>query len=171
MRTSTSERCRGRLRAWARWHYVYPLFNDPRKGAQLMAAPGVKPVPVPTKETKPYWDGCKKHELHIQKCAACSHYQFYPRLYCTACMSDKVEWVKASGRGKVLSFTIVHRPVTQAFAGDVPYVVALITLDEGPQLMSNVVGCPPEKVHIGMPVEVTFEDWTADISVPKFKPV
>jgi hypothetical protein len=61
--------------------------------------------------------------------------------------------------------------VTQAFAADVPYVVALITLDEGPQLMSNVVGCPLEKVQIGMPVEVTFEDWTEEISVPKFKPV
>jgi len=108
-----------------------------------MAAPASKLVPVPTRETQPYWDGCKNHELHIQKCAACSHYQFYPRLYCTVCMSEKVEWVKALGRGKVLSFTIVYRPVTQAFAADVPYVVALITLDEGPQMMSNVVGCPP----------------------------
>jgi len=85
-------------------------------------------------------------------------------------MSERVEWVKASGHGTVLSFTIVYRPVTQAFAADVPYVVALITLDEGPQLMSNVVGCAPETVHIGMPVEVTFEDWTEEISVPKFKP-
>lgn len=136
-----------------------------------MAAPASKPVPVPTRETRPYWEGCKSHELRIQRCAACGHYQFYPRLYCTACMSDTVEWVKASGGGKVLSFTIVYRPVTQAFAADVPYVVALITLDEGPQLMSNVLGCPPEKVHIGMPVEVTFEDWTEEISVPKFKPV
>ena len=136
-----------------------------------MAAPASKPVPVPTRETQPYWEGCKSHELRIQKCAACRHYQFYPRLYCTACMSDRVEWVKASGRGTVLSFTIVYRPVTRAFAIDVPYVVALITLDEGPQLMSNVVGCPPEQVQIGMPVEVTFEDWTEAISVPKFKPV
>jgi uncharacterized OB-fold protein len=136
-----------------------------------MAAPASKPVPVPTRETQPYWEGCKSHELRIQKCAACRHYQFYPRLYCTACMSDRVEWVKASGRGTVLSFTIVYRPVTQAFAIDVPYVVALITLDEGPQLMSNVVGCPPEQVRIGMPVEVTFEDWTEEISVPKFRPV
>ena len=135
-----------------------------------MAAPASKPIPVPTRETRPYWDGCKQHELRIQQCAACAHSQFYPRLYCTACMSERVEWVKASGRGTVLSFTIVYRPVTQAFAADVPYVVALITLDEGPQLMSNVVGCAPETVHIGMPVEVTFEDWTEEISVPKFKP-
>jgi len=136
-----------------------------------MAAPASKPIPVPTRETQPYWEGCKQHELRIQQCAACGHSQFYPRLYCTACMSERVEWVKASGRGTVLSFTIVYRPVTQAFAADVPYVVALITLDEGPQLMSNVVGCAPETVHIGMPVEVTFEDWTEEISVPKFKPL
>ena len=136
-----------------------------------MAAPATKPIPVPTRETQPYWEGCKQHELRIQQCAACGHSQFYPRLYCTACMSERVEWVTASGHGTVLSFTIVYRPVTQAFAADVPYVVALITLDEGPQLMSNVVGCAPENVHIGMPVEVTFEDWTEEISVPKFKPI
>jgi uncharacterized protein len=136
-----------------------------------MAAPGVKPVPVPTKETQPYWDGCKQHELRVQKCAVCGHHQFYPRLYCTTCMSDRVEWVKTSGRATVLSYTIIYRPVTQAFAGNVPYVVAMVTLDEGPQMMTNIVGCEPEKVHIGMPVQVTFEDWTEDISVPKFKPV
>lgn len=136
-----------------------------------MAAPGVKPVPVPTKDTQPYWDGCKQHELRVQKCAACGHYQFYPRLYCTACMSDRVEWVKTVGRAKVLSYTIIYRPVTQAFAGDVPYVVAMVTLDEGPQMMTNIIGCEPEKVHIGMPVQVTFDDWTEEISVPKFKPV
>ena len=136
-----------------------------------MAAPGIRPVPVPTKETQPYWDGCKQHELRVQKCAACGHHQFYPRLYCTACMSDRVDWVKTSGRAKVLSYTIVYRPVTQAFAGDVPYVVAMVTLDEGPQMMTNIIGCEPEKVHIGMPVQVTFDDWTEEISVPKFKPV
>jgi uncharacterized OB-fold protein len=85
-------------------------------------------------------------------------------------MSDQVEWVKASGRGKVLSFTIVYRPVTRAFAAEVPYVVALITLDEGPQMMSNVVGCAPESVHMGMPVEVVFEDWPEEISIAKFRP-
>ena len=135
-----------------------------------MAAPGVKPVPVPTKETQPYWDGCKQHELRVQKCTACGHHQFYPRLYCSACMSDQIEWIKASGRAKVLSYTIVYRPVTQAFSSDVPYVVAMVTLAEGPQMMTNIVGCEPEQVYIGMPVQVTFEDWTEEISIPKFKP-
>ncbi len=136
-----------------------------------MAAPGVRPVPVPTKETQPYWDGCKQHELRVQQCAACGHHQFYPRLYCTVCMSDRVEWIKTSGRATVLSYTIIYRPVTQAFADNVPYVVALVTLAEGPQMMTNIVGCEPEKVHIGMPVQVTFDDWTEDIAIPKFKPV
>lgn len=129
-----------------------------------------KTLPVPTEETRPYWEGCCAHELRIQQCGACGHFQFYPRLYCTACMSEQVAWVRASGRGRVVSFTVVYRPVTAAFAADVPYVVALIRLDEGPQLMSNVVGCEPERVTIGMAVTVTFEDWSEDVSVPKFQP-
>ena len=85
-------------------------------------------------------------------------------------MSDQVEWIQASGRGTVASFTIVRRPVSEAYADEVPYVVALIQLEEGPTLMSNVIGCDPESVAIGMPVEVTFEDWSDAITVPKFRP-
>jgi uncharacterized protein len=136
-----------------------------------MAAATSKPVPTPTHETRPYWEGCKAHELRIQCCAECGNNQFLPRLYCTKCFGERVEWVKASGRATVLSFTIVRRPVSPAFAGDVPYVVALVTLDEGPTLMTNIIGCPPEQVAIGMPVVVTFEDWTEEISIPKFRPI
>jgi|SRR5271156_3288482 len=135
-----------------------------------MAAPAAKPLPVPTLETRSYWEGCKAHELRIQRCAACGHYQFFPRMYCTRCMSDRVEWVRASGRGQVLSYTIVHRPVSAAFKDDVPYVVALVTLDEGPTMMTNIVGCSPESLAIGMAVTVVFEDWTEAISIPKFRP-
>ncbi len=135
-----------------------------------MAPQIAKPLPVPTLETQPYWDGCKRHELRIQCCTACGHHQFYPRLYCTECFSERVEWVTASGRAKVLSFTIVRRPVTQAFKDDLPYVVALVTLDEGPSMMTNIVGCRPEQVAIGMPVAVTFEDWSDEISIAKFRP-
>jgi uncharacterized OB-fold protein len=130
-----------------------------------------KPLPAVTHETAPYWDAARRHELHIQRCAACGQHQFYPRIYCAQCFSDRVEWIKASGRAKVTTFTIVRRPVSPAFADDVPYVVALVTLAEGPTMMTNIVGCAPEKVAIGMPVEVTFEDWTEEISIPKFKPV
>ncbi|HUN57762.1 MAG TPA: Zn-ribbon domain-containing OB-fold protein [Candidatus Binataceae bacterium] len=136
-----------------------------------MAAPVSKPIPVPTRETKPYWEGSKARELRIQRCAACGNAQFFPRIYCTRCMSDRVEWIKASGRGKVLSYTVVHRPVSPAFAGEIPYVVALVTLDEGPTMMTNIVGWEPEQLKIGMPVAVTFEDWTEEISIPKFRPL
>jgi uncharacterized protein len=130
-----------------------------------------KPLPTPTPETRQYWDGCRQHELRIQRCAACGHVQFFPRIYCAGCFSDRVEWINASGRATVLSFTIVRRPVSPAFADEVPYVVALVTLEEGPTMMTNIVDCAPEDVTVGMPVVVTFEDRTADISIPKFRPI
>ena len=135
-----------------------------------MAASIPKPLPAVTRETAPYWEGCKRHELRVQKCAACGNYQFYPRIYCSRCFSDRVEWTKVSGRAKVTTFTIVRRPVSPAFADDVPYVVALVTLDEGPTMMTNIVGCAPDQVAIGMAVAVTFEEWTEEISIPKFRP-
>ena len=126
---------------------------------------------MPTLETRPYWDGCKRHELRIQQCGDVRAHQFYPRLYCTKCFSDRVDWVNASGRAKVTTFTIVRRPVSPAFKDDLPYVVALVTLEEGPSMMTNIVGCAPEKVAIGMSVAVTFEDWTEEISIAKFRPI
>ena len=132
--------------------------------------PNEVPGPSPTVDDKAFWDYCQQRELRFQRCAACQHYQFFPRIYCTNCFSRRVEWVKASGRAKVLSFTVVRRPVSPAFADEVPYIVALVTLDEGPQMMTNIVGCAPDEVTIGMPVEVTFEDWSEAISIPKFRP-
>jgi uncharacterized protein len=130
-----------------------------------------KPIPVPTVETAPYWEGCRQHQLRIQRCCACGQYQFFPRLYCAKCFGQLIEWVNSSGRAKVLSFTIVRRPVSPAFAREVPYVVALVTLEEGPQMMTNIVECAPEDVRIDMPVEVVFDDWTETISIPKFRPI
>jgi len=130
----------------------------------------LKHFPRPTPETEAYWDGCRKHELLLQCCSQCGNFQFYPRIICTRCSSDKLEWVKANGHGKILTFTVVRRPVSEAYAEDVPYVVALIKLDEGPTMMSNVVECDPESLQIGDPVQVMFEEWSKDISIPKFSP-
>lgn len=125
--------------------------------------------PHPTVETAPYWEGCRNHKLLIQQCKDCGHSQFYPRIICTNCMSDNVDWVPASGKGKVISYTIMHRAITKAYLAEAPYVIALIELNEGPTMMSNVVQCDPESVSIGMDVEVIFEDWSEEISVPKFR--
>ncbi len=130
----------------------------------------IKHFPRPTPETEAYWEGCRKHELLLQRCSQCREFQFYPRIICTKCASANLDWVKASGQGKILTFTVVRRPVSEAYAEDVPYVVALIRLDEGPTMMSNVVKCDPESLKIGDPVQVLFEDWSKDISIPKFSP-
>jgi uncharacterized OB-fold protein len=135
-----------------------------------MATRPDKPIPAPTRETAPYWEGCKRGELLIQRCAECGHYQFFPRMYCSQCISERVAWVRASGRAKVATFTIVRRPVSSAFADDVPYVVALVTLAEGPTMMTNIVGCAPEQVAIGMEVAVTFERRGEEIAIPQFAP-
>lgn len=135
-----------------------------------MSGTPTKNLPVATAETAEYWAGCRRHELLIQRCADCATYQFYPRLMCTTCTGRSLEWVRASGRGRVRSFTIVRRAVSEAYAPEVPYVVALIELDEGPTMMSNVVGCSAEQVRMDMPVEVVFEDWTSEVTVPKFRP-
>lgn len=130
-----------------------------------------KNLPRPTPESMPYWDGCRQHQLLIQRCDNCLHFQFFPRILCTNCMSRDVKWVKAKGNGQVLSYTIIRRAISEAYAQQVPYVVALIQLQEGPTMMSNVVGCDAEKVTIGMPVKVVFEDWSEEITVPVFQPV
>jgi uncharacterized OB-fold protein len=130
-----------------------------------------KNFPRPSPETAVYWEACRNHQLMIQKCSNCNHYQFYPRIICTECMSQDVEWIVASGLAEVSSFTIVRRPVSKAYADEVPYVVALIKLDEGPAMMSNIVECDIDNVKIGMRVEVLFEDWSEEISIPKFRPV
>ncbi len=135
-----------------------------------MSTAPTKNLPVATTETAEYWAGCKRHELLIQHCADCAAYQFYPRILCTACSGRSLQWVRASGRGTVRSFTIVRRAVSEAYAAEVPYVVALIRLQEGPTLMSNIVGCAVEAVAMDMPVEVVFDDWPGGVTVPKFQP-
>jgi len=127
-------------------------------------------LPRPTPETAPFWQGCRDHKLLLQYCTACGTHQFYPRVICANCMSEQLEWREASGRGTVETYTIVTRAVSDAYAADVPYVIALITLEEGPRMMSNVIGCDVEGVKCGLAVEVIFEQWSAEITMPKFRP-
>lgn len=130
-----------------------------------------KPLPQPTPWSKPFWDGCKRHELLIQKCKDCQNPNFYPKLFCPHCLSLNLEWVKASGRGKVYSYTVVYSYQPTEFSEDVPYIVAVIDLQEGVRMMSNIVGCLPETVKCDMEVEVIFDDVTKEVTLPKFKPI
>jgi uncharacterized OB-fold protein len=136
-----------------------------------MTGTGQKFIPRPTPETAAWWEGCRKGELLIQSCTQCGNQQFYPRITCTVCMSDNLEWARSSGRGRVLTYTICRRPVSEAYADDVPYVIALVQLEEGPRMMSNIVECDPESITSGMDLEVVFESWTEEITIPQFRPV
>ncbi len=127
-----------------------------------------KALPQPTPVSAPYWQAAREGRLVVQRCDACGHLQLYPRSLCTRCSGERLGWQDASGRGRVKSFTVIRRAVSAAYEPDVPYVVALIALDEGPTLMSNVVGCPPEAVRIGAPVRVRFDAWTPEVTIPVF---
>jgi uncharacterized OB-fold protein len=127
-----------------------------------------KALPVPTPESAPYWQGCRESKLLLQRCAACGRQQFYPRAICAACSSPDLAWAAASGRGRVKSYTVIRRAVSAAYEPDVPYVVALIELAEGPTLMSNIVGAPPEQVRIGAAVRVRFDAWSDELRLPVF---
>jgi len=129
-----------------------------------------KPLPRPTEDSAPFWEAAFRGELRMQKCADCAHVRFPPALLCARCLSDRAEWVRLSGRGTVYSWIVVHQSQHPAFNADVPYNVAIIELEEGPRLHTNIVECVNEQIHIGMPVEVVFEDATPAVTLPKFKP-
>lgn len=130
-----------------------------------------KPLPLPNPDTRAYWEGCKAHQLLVQTCNRCGHAQLYPRSLCRRCHAETLTWTPSSGLGTVYSFTVVRRAPSKAFKEDLPYVVAIVELAEGVRMMTNIVGCPPERVEIGLAVRVLFEDVSDTISLPKFEPV
>jgi uncharacterized OB-fold protein len=129
-----------------------------------------KPIPQPSAETRPYWEATRRHELQLPYCTACAQFFFYPRFFCPRCFGSDIEWRKASGKGTLYTYAIQYRPQAPGF--EPPYVTAVVELEEGPRLMMNLVGveADPEQLQVGMPLEVTFEDVTDEITMPKFRP-
>jgi uncharacterized protein len=131
-----------------------------------------KPLPTPDPVTKPFWDSLKEHAVKLQRCGGCSQLIFYPRALCPSCMSADLAWTSVSGRGVVHAFAIPHRHPNPAFGSTAPFVVALIELEEGARMMSNLVGVDPtpEAVKVGMAVEIVYDDVTEEMTLPKFRP-
>ncbi len=129
-----------------------------------------KPAPVPTPETRPYWDGCAAGELRLQRCVDCGEPYFYPRDICPACGSANVEWFAASGRATLYSYVINHRPAP-GFEDEAPYAIAVVQLAEGPRMMTSIRGVPatPEALLLDMPLRVAFEQ-LGDVWLPVFTP-
>ncbi|PKB63680.1 MAG: hypothetical protein BZY80_05990 [SAR202 cluster bacterium Io17-Chloro-G2] len=129
-----------------------------------------KPLPTISGETKPFWDACRQGNLLIQRCGSCQEYQFYPRGICANCWCEDIQWVTASGRGTVWTFTETRQNRTPGFEEEIPYVLALVELEEGVKMFTNIIECDPKEVKIGMAVEVTFVQANQQVSIPYFKP-
>ncbi len=133
-----------------------------------------KPLPSVDEDIKPFWDACKRHEFRLVRCKVCGAW-YFPLALCRNDHNEpffgNMEWSRASGKGKVFTFVVAHRPYHPGVKDEVPYVFAMIELDEGPMMGSNVIGCDPYDVKVGMPVEVVFEDVTEEFTLPKFRPV
>ena len=130
-----------------------------------------KPLPQVSPEMAPFFDAARRHVLAVQHCAGCGTMRFPARTICSKCLSRDATWAPVSGRGTVFSFAIMHQAIHPGFAAETPYAVVVVELDEGPRLLSNLVDCPTADVHIGMPVEVVFDELTPDVTLPKFRPV
>jgi uncharacterized OB-fold protein len=128
-----------------------------------------KPLPTLDDGNRPFWTAARAGKLTLQHCNACQKPRYPINHICPHCLSDKFEWKAVSGRGTVYSSIVFHQIYNQAFAGDVPYNVALIQLEEGPRMISNVVGIPPSEVKVGDKVQAVFDPVTPEISIPRFK--
>jgi len=117
-----------------------------------------RPLPVVDDLTKPYWDAASEGWLLLQRCASCGEHQFYPRPFCLACEGDELEWVEASGRGRLHTFSVVHRTADAAFQPMLPYAFGVVRLEEGPFLTVDVVDTPIEDLRCDLPVWIVFTE-------------
>lgn len=130
-----------------------------------------EPEPTVTELTRPFWAGGLAGELRLQRCAPCGHLRYPISAICPRCLSGEAAWEAVSGLGTVLSYTIFERAYQEGWKDRVPYVVALVELDEGPVFLTNVVGIPPAEVHVGQRVTVVFERRSAEAALPQFTPI
>lgn len=128
-----------------------------------------KLIPEPNEVTQLYWEGTAEGELRVKHCPSCEALFRFNHAWCPECGNAELDWRKTSGRGVVTNFTIIHVPPYEAYADEVPYVLALIELEEGVRVMMNVIDCDPASVHIGMKVALTFET-RGDVQLPQFRP-
>ena len=137
-----------------------------------MATEYRKPLPRPISPelTQPFWEAAKRHELVMPRCKICDQLFFYPRSECPRCLSTHLEWMRVSGRGRLHTYTVVYQPANAAFRDDTPPIYAVVQLDEGPRMVSNVVQCDIDAVRVDMPLEAIFDDVTPEWTLVKFKP-
>jgi len=129
-----------------------------------------KPLPKINADTKAFWEGCREHRLRFQACDRCGHLRWPPSILCPRCLSQDAQLKAVSSRGTVYSYAVYHVAYDPAFQADLPYVVAIVALEEGPHILTNIVGCDPGAVTCDMAVEVDWDDVTETLTVPRFRP-
>jgi uncharacterized OB-fold protein len=130
-----------------------------------------KPLPEPDEASRPFFEGAQRGELMIERCTTCGAHLAPGSIVCSECLGDALEWVRASGRGTLFSFAIMHQRYHPAFAAEIPYNIAVVELEEGPRLNTNIVGVPNEALQVGMPLVAGFEAESEEISLPRFRPL
>ncbi len=135
-----------------------------------MAETASKPVPVPDDRSAPFFAGARDRQLMLQHCSACDRWSFPVRERCPYCFAAALAWRRASGRGTLYTYTIIHQVMHPGFASSAPYNVAQIDLDEGVRMTANVVGVANDALRIGMRLEAVFEEAGDGVSIPKFRP-
>lgn len=129
-----------------------------------------KPLPQPDGVSTPYWQAAAEGRLLIQQCPSCGHKQWYPRALCTACAAE-AEWLECAGRGVVHTFTVVRQYGARPFRDELPYVIAMVELEEGPMMLGAVTDCDPDDMCIDLPVEVYFVKAADDVGIPYWRPI
>ena len=128
-----------------------------------------KPLPALEGLTREFYGFCRQDELRFQRCTDCQAWRHVPREMCAECGSMQWDWQASSGRGKLFTWTVAARPMHPAFAEDAPYAPAVVELEEGVRLVTEIVDCHPDELEIDEPVEVVFEQVTPEITLPKFR--
>jgi len=133
--------------------------------------PDTMPPPLADATSLPWWQAAAEHRLVVQRCAACGHTRLPPAPVCPRCRSVESDWKEVSGRGEVYTYSVVHRAI--AAGQELPYVIAVISLEDsgGVRIISNLVGVNLDEVEIGLSVELVWEDMSADLAIPRFRPV
>lgn len=130
-----------------------------------------KPLPLLTSLSKAFYEGCKENKLLYQHCKDCEEVIFYPKIVCPNCMGTNLDWKESTGKGKIFTFTVAYDFAPPEFASSTPYALAVVNLEEGFSMLTNIVDCDLNKIECDMPVEVLFDPVTPEITLPKFRPV
>ena len=148
--------------------------RSPRDGSPRMSSPRVASVrfdlPTPDNTTRPFWDAAREGRFLVKRCRACERAHYYPRPFCPHCWSDDVDWEEASGRASLYTWSVVHQNDLPPWPDRVPYVAAVVELEEGPRAMTNIVDCDFESLRVGQPLRVSFRATSDDVTLPVFRP-